>query len=338
MLPRLRKKLSRKALIELLQSYLPGLEFTKEIDTRFLRMTHNSSLYLVSSPSFQESLLIKQVRTNDVEAQYGALVSAYEKMNDNRYCVPRPIACVPGKSVIIMEFIDSNRVDNILLRKDVSGAEKIKCLEGSGQWLSNFHASFRLGIEVFDTQKKMAELSEQRVATEPAFSKHLEMVSVFHWLESTAPYIQTRRTAFGYTHGDFKQENILCSDGSFYGIDLLLEEKGNQLMDVVQFINHLVFLTVTHVGNSYSKYVNEWISCFLDSYAEDQPMVDMEILYWLRLQHLMRYWAMEMASKNPLSIIQANKLEKEISTLFYPKRVASNPQSWSVRLNAGSSQ
>lgn len=319
MLPR-HRRLSNNALTELIQSCSLGLDFTEDINISFLRKTHNSSLYRVSSPTLPYTLLIKQVRTNDAEAQYNALVSATEKMRKGTYRVPRPIAYIPEKSVIVMEYINSKSLENILLQKDISMSDKNEYIKRSAQWLSNFHTSFREGLRVFDSEKKIADLSKTIARIEPTLSKHPELVSIWRWLESTAPYIQTRKTAFGFLHGDFKQENVLYSEGSIYGIDLLLEEQGEQLMDLVQYTNNLIFLTIRHAGKSYNKYINAWTDCFLDSYLEDQTMIDMEVFYWLRLQHLMRYWSFETARKNPLALMQANKLQKEISTIYHSIR------------------
>ncbi|MEE9371649.1 MAG: hypothetical protein V3V00_01200 [Saprospiraceae bacterium] len=311
------RRLSNKALREVIESCPLGLDFTEEIHTRFLRKTRNSLLYLVSSPTLPSTLLIKQVRTNDAEAQYNALVSATEKMEDATYLVPKPIAYISQKSVIVMEYINSKSLENILFQNDISAANKSEYIKGSAQWLSYFHRVYRKGLQTVDSRKKITDLSKTLLVAETALSKHSDLVSVQHWLESTAPYIQTRKTAFGYTHGDFKQENILYSEGSIFGIDLLLEEKGEQVMDLVQYTNHLLFLTITHKGKFYNEYVNEWIDCFLDAYAENQTMIDMEVFNWLRLQHLMRYWSFEVSRRSPLSIIQANKLRKEISTIYH---------------------
>jgi len=310
-------RLSNKALRELLQSCPLDLDFTEEINTSFLRKTRNSLLYLVSSPALPSTLLIKQVKTNDAEAQYNALVSATEKMENAIYLVPKPIAYISQKSVIVMEYINSKSLENILFLNDISLANKSEYIKGSAQWLSYFHRVYRKGFQTVDSRKKIADLSKTVSVAETALSKHSDLVSVQRWLESTAPYIQTRKTAFGYTHGDFKQGNILYSEGSVFGIDLLLEEMGEQLMDLVQYTNHLLFLTITHKRKSYNEYVNGWVDCFLDAYAENQTMIDMEVFYWLRLQHLMRYWSFEISRKNPFSLLQANKLRSEISTIYH---------------------
>ncbi len=311
------RRLSKNELIELVQSCLLGLDFTEKINTSFLRKMHNSSLYLVSSPTLPYKLLIKHVRTNDAEAQYTALVSAIKKLKDGSYRVPRPIAYFSEKGIVVMEYINSESLENILLKKDMSVSDKNEYIKGSAQWLSNFHASYKEGIRVFDSAKKIADLSKSISSVEPTLSKHSELVTVWRWLESTASYIQTRKTAFGYTHGDFKQENILYSEGNIYGIDLLLEKKGEQLIDLVQYTNHLLFLTMKHSGKSYNKYVNEWIDCFLDSYAENKTRIDMDVFYWFRLQHLMRHWSFEISRKNPFTLIQANKLRREISAIYH---------------------
>jgi tRNA A-37 threonylcarbamoyl transferase component Bud32 len=311
------RRLSNKALKEVIQSCPLGLDFTEEINISFLRRTRNSLLYLASSTVLPSTLLIKQVLTNDAEAQYNALVSATEKMVEATYRVPRPMAYIPQKSVIVMEYVNSKSLENILLQKDISVSSKCEYIQRSAQWLSSFHKAYRKGSQAVDSKKKIADLSNTLSVAASSLSKYSELASVWRWLDSTASHIQTHKTAFGYTHGDFKQENVLYLERSVIGIDLLLEEKGEQVMDLVQYSNHLLFLTMTRKGKSYNKYVNEWIHCFLDSYTENQTMIDMEVFSWFRLQHLMRYWSFEISRRSPLSLIQANKLRREISTIYH---------------------
>lgn len=310
------RRLSSNELERIVKTCSLGPGYAKKIEIRFLRRTHNSLLYLASSTDAPHTLLIKQVRTGDAGAQYRALVSGAGKMKEGVYRVPRPIAYISKENIIIMEYIKSNSLEMILLNKNTNELDKRKYIKLSAQWLSNFHAAYKGDSKIIDSVNKAADLSNILPNIQEILSKNPDLMSVFCWLESTAEYMQSRQTVFGYTHGDYKPENILCSEEKIYGIDLFLEEEGAQLMDLVQYTNHLLFLTMRYVGKPYYKYINEWTDCFLESYTENQGAIDREIFFWLRMQHLMRYWFYEVARKNPVALLQAYKLRKEISALF----------------------
>ena len=309
-------RLSNAEILELIQSCPSEFNSIEGIKISVFLNTRNSSLYLASTPESPCTLLIKQVKSNDAKSQYNSLLSVFEKMAGSTYQVPRPITYIPEKNIVVMEYINSKCLGNLLLEKDINLYDKNKYIKESAHWVSAFHSTFRDGFEIVDSTKKIDDLSKTISVVKPVLYKHSELVSVLYWLESTAPFIQTRKAAFGHTHGDFKQANILYSKGNIYGIDIILDEKGVQLMDLVQFTNHLLFLTMTRKGKPYYKYVQGWINCFLDAYAKDQAGIDIEVFYWLRLQHLMRYWSFEAARKIPFAFIQKNKLKDEISAIY----------------------
>lgn len=309
------KKLTENKLQKIINLYLPDVDCLRKLTVSFLRKTNNSILYKACSPALPYPLLIKQIRTSDSAAQYHALTSAYEKMNDGVYCVPTPINYIAEENIIIMEYVNAVSLDKILLKSDLI-LDKKQYIEKSAFWLSRFHSMYHAGTGVVDTSKKIVDLSQSLSKLKSKFNNNSQLMAVWNWLEDTASHVQTCDTSIGYTHGDFKQENILFSEEKVYGLDFLLEEKGPQIMDLVQYTNHFFFLTLTLKGNLIHKHLNDWIKYFLDAYSQKYSKVNIKVFSWLQLHHLLRYWSLEAIRNNPVAVWRANKLQRIIYSTF----------------------
>lgn len=306
------KSYSEEGLSQILTAGWPQNEPLTGLNITALKTTVNSTLHLARAESFEFPVLVKQVHSNDAAAQYQSLLSVSKCLSGSRYTVPRPVAFFLQENIICMEYIDGAALISLLLDGKVTPADKQAAVQAGGRWLACYHAAYRKGERAIDVAEKLACLQQSLAKLKPGHLRHADVQTALAWLGEHSQRVAETPTAWGNVHGDFKPENMILRGESVVGIDFLADCTGTQLMDLAQFTNHLLFLAMRPKGMFYARYRAGWIDAFLAAYREEGAEVSAIVLDWLRLYHLLRYWAMERGRRHPLALLQAYWLRREI--------------------------
>ena len=302
-------RLTTKELEQLLASCSFETDQTARASARYLRKTRNSTLYVAAADNLPYKILIKQVKTGDAGAQYDALLTAHRKMKGGDYCVPAPLACIPEKNIIVMQFIEGQTLERVLLARDIAPDDKTRRIAQSARWLSLFHNAFEKRTAELGSIRSIESLKVSLGQAAKTLTRQKDLNAAWQWLLDRRHDMEKHEASQGFIHGDFKPENILYAEQGVFGIDFLLEDKGLHLMDLVQYANHMLFLAMKRDGTAYKASVDSWVSDFVESYTQTGGTIHPEAFGWLRLQHLLRYWSISAAQKNPIALLQARKMQ-----------------------------
>jgi tRNA A-37 threonylcarbamoyl transferase component Bud32 len=310
------RRMSEAALSLLLTDFLGKDTASVVCRVRRLKSTKNSTLFLVKSGPSSSPMIVKQLHTDDLKEQYQSLLSMSNSLTGLRYRVPKPITCFPEERLICMEYVEGAALDKLLLSSGVSDEEKGKSVEESGRWLARFHSVRTEGCYPVDLGKKQDDLETYLLQAGRHFERDCVLQQAVDWLGEKSADAGTIDVPQGAVHGDFKPENLLIQDGAVVGIDFLAEGTGSQIMDLAQFTNQLRFLGMRPKGFGKSRLIDRWVEFFVKGYEENRQQVPTLLLTWLRVQHLIRYWAMERTRKYACGLLQSLWVRNEIKRVL----------------------
>ncbi len=285
---------------------------------KLFQTTNNSELYIAKGRESGSRILVKKILSEDFDLQWQSMRNIDEKIDHVTCKVPKLLAVSRETQIIYMEYIEGNSFKDAIFRRQTSEIKK-QLMVDAAHWLARYHQLLAVDDDKFNPSTKLENIHRLYNRYQKKGSPTNAIKLAKQWLDDHAVRISGKKTFWGGYHGDFKPENLLQSrkDNSTYGIDYILGESSYQLMDLAQFINHILFMCLNIYGYRVFFQREKLITEFLNAYQKMRGEFDDGLLKWLRLEHLLRYYfRVSQNSQNILSRVEAGFMRFEIANLL----------------------
>lgn len=236
-------------------------------------------------------LAIKRLRGGRAREEASCLEQARRRLAGGRFSVPELLHVDEAQHLLVMEWIPAPCLRAQMF--DLEVETLLDRIADAAAWLAHFHSA-GVATRPLDTARWLPLLDD--AFKRPASFPHDSIPAAWRLLRRTAALLEGRPIALGFVHGDFKPENIIVTEARVIGLDISSQRIGPVLVDIVQFINHLLLLTYLPRGAKLLRHRHAMAERFLAAYtAAAGQELDPAALAWFRLHHLLRTWGREYA-------------------------------------------
>ena len=298
---------------EAVKNMLNVTDNASTLKIKHLLKTNNSKIYMVSTEALDKPIIVKKYINGDCKKQYESLLKISKKMPDANYRVPKPIAYDVNQNILTMEFVQGQSVLHLLTASNISSASKLACINNVANWLARFHAISNKTKGVIEVARRLEYIEKCLCKVNGHEKKETVVNTALNYLYSQTNELERLSVTLCTTHGDCKPENFIVNQGVITGIDLDIHQKGLPLMDVAQFLNHIMYLSVRPTTLVFSRYLDQWVQSFINTYRQEKNEYHEGLLKWLRIGHYLRYWAKEQEKGGLSGRLQASIIKKLIT-------------------------
>lgn len=228
--------------------------------------------------------------------------------------VPRPYALIDDHRAVAMEWIDSPRTSQIILRKFYDTRARRRYVRQAGEWLRWFHEKGGIERAPFDARRRVDNI---RAAQAPIMERRRQVIENDDFYLSCMDILETQARRIGdieiehaVIHADFTPNNLLQDENAVTGIDFIARERGEVTRDICRFLVYLdiyrSFLTsaaeLRRHGCNRADY-----DCFMEGYGGVAPVTEDGNMPFLQYVEVMRRWTAlkDMRAKNGLGPARA---------------------------------
>ena len=216
--------------------------------------------------------------------QYEALERA-SVLSSGELLMPAPLGLLPRHGIVLTEWIDGDRLTDVIVRSDRSTAGAV--MSGAAGWIARLHGSGSGEWKPLHTGQLTQDLRRRLERLRRPDPLIVEALGVLTMLED---HIVTQPVRWGPVHGDFKPDNVLMTPSRQIAVlDIELHESGPALTDLAQFLNHLKLSGSGSPRGSNAR-APALSSAFLDAYfiASGGHVIPTQPLRWLQLAGALR--------------------------------------------------
>lgn len=251
----------------------------------------NSLVLRAKARAMPFPLAIKRLRGSRALDEAGCLAQARARLAGGRFSVPELLHVDEERQLLVMEWIPAPCLRAQMFNLGL--APLLDRIADAAAWLAYFHSA-SAATRPLDTARWLPLLDD--TFKRPACFPHDCIPAAWTLLRQTAPLLEGRPITLGFVHGDFKPENIIVTEARVIGLDISSQRSGPVLVDIVQFINHMLLLTYLPRGAKLLRHRHAMAESFLASYQVTAGQdLDSAALAWFRLHHLLRLWGREYA-------------------------------------------
>lgn len=261
--------------------------------------------------------------------QHEALERAYKALTPfEKYAVPKPLAALPKKRILVMEWLDLQPMNDVLWKDGTGVKKRLACIEDAGHWLGHFHAAIGVAPKPLENGLYAGRLKRQ-LARKPLarfwLSRNRGFQSAFETLQRLGDHLSTYHLEHGLLHGDFYSHNLNYASDSVVAVDLGPGRHAPVIEDIVKFLVDLKSRApLRHGGsNGRAEIERHEDERFFKAYGRPDLDPDAIPVIYLQLYEILRRWISNTAQTGKLNI-SARRIyrRRRLKTLAREKTIA----------------
>lgn len=267
-----------------------GTNFQCEISNNFIS-TKNSIVFQGECSNFPGQLAIKWHRDPATLGDFEAVTKVQDNFGSGvDYAVPNFFAQLPEDNIEITEWVDAEPLSVQLKHADLDRKKMNAYFYRAGAWIYKFHNVESLSPTTVPSEQKLEALRTELAGRKLWADKVSK--NAFLLLEEHADTVANIPASQGLIHGDFTPDNILISDGKTVGIDFTTRFRNAVVLDLANFITHLILLAwePRNILNGLYSGREELVFSFLEGYQAEGGLISDLQLNWLLTHNFLKLY------------------------------------------------
>jgi Ser/Thr protein kinase RdoA (MazF antagonist) len=211
-------------------------------------------------------------------------------MTEPGLTVPAPFAAVPRHRALIMEWIDSPRVDRLLTAARTR-AERNRILANAGRWLRHFHDHGDNVQRPLGSIDLLRPLDTLLSGVGGVGARERAFRAAYGVLQASTRQFADTKVSFVTSHGDFSPANLFQGDGRTIGFDFKASTALPAARDVLHFLVYAKSFNTSTWMLLTSDVDRADLDAFLGAYGPLDPAMDERLLTLFRLAEALYSWA-----------------------------------------------
>jgi len=205
--------------------------------------TRRSDIYRASHPEFAGMLCVKCPKPS--KRMHKTLYQEYKNLTtysaimagNSDYGVPKPVACLPEKGMLVLEWIDGASIKIRLLSTPNS---RHTLLTKASRWLKEFHKAGGAELALFEphilADQVDFHLNKKKISYAPCKKVAIKVCRDFRRETERLPASQELHS---FAHRDFTPGNVIITDDKIMGIDITMNKQLPIFEDITRFLADL---------------------------------------------------------------------------------------------------
>ena len=267
-----------------------------------LKTSRSCRVFKGQSDLFPGNIAIKaffpeKTDEQNLERHFLAQKAYHLKLRGGKLRVPQPIRIINEHRIIVMEWIESPRIREILWRSGFRETLRNDGIRAAGKWLRAFHDAGGISSQAIDIHRILSrtEIMMKRVKD---CGYPIETDTVFmrchRLLRDAVPFLKNVKLPHAVVHGDFTPSNIFHGAKDTVGFDFMATERAPVTHDICRFLLYLQvyrYFLLTFAPSRALRRFNEDSTVFLSSYGMLEWLPRSRELMYLQMAELLRRWA-----------------------------------------------
>lgn len=217
--------------------------------------------------------------------EFQAMSTIYAVTAKERLC-PKPYDFLIDSGAFACEYVDAPSLHKEIAAGRIQAEELLVQLKATGRCVRKIHDGTFQEVRPLNIQKRMEQIAFA-VSDLPTPNLATRFLRV---LQESADKVPALAINVGRLHGDCKPANFLWTENGIITIDAQMRHTNYVLLDLVNFLNDLAFLSYAPRARSIRKLGERSEAAFLDGYGWPPDGPHAVQLAWFRLASLLTMW------------------------------------------------